>query len=108
MAEKPVAQVFLLCAAYCIARGHTRINELPGTLDLDIDSEWSIRFNGQREAVDGIPPYRCLLSRNGWPAALAGPGGGELLNTAEDDVIAVLEAAIRREGGELPYEADNA
>lgn len=73
--------------------------------------EWSIGVNGNRTPVEDprtpgamIPPINCIVLYNGWPFGVFDPGGGVCARGSEgneDNLIAALEAEIRRLGGDV-------
>lgn len=53
----------------------------------------------QRGPRGGVPPWSCLITRQGFPVAIVDPRGGILTGNNEDDLIAILETEIQRAKG---------
>ena len=95
-----------------LACGVTRISELPGCWERDIDGHWWIAVNGgtaPRECSRGatVPAVTAYVEYNGFPAGFLGPSagilaGGEAAN--EGALIAAVEAATAKWIDEGPVE----
>ena len=104
MSGERISEAFAVVVELATALGVKRINELPGTWDVQIDEHWKVRVNAQKTELDCIPPYHASVEWNGFPAGLFSPAGGiiaagELANEAS--FIAAVRARIAKE---LPAE----
>lgn len=94
--EKHLAE-FLL--EYAISEGATKLHLLPGLWESKIDDHWTIKCNGHKETMEGVPPFCWYIEYNGWPAGiikLRGEGviaAGEGAN--EKTLIAAIEAKMK-------------
>lgn len=93
-----------------LARGHTKICDLPGALVMKLDDNWTVAMHGHDEPTDvpeqegcmgikGLAPCTVAIYWNGWIAGLVDAGGGQMAWGAaanEDTFIEALDAAIER------------
>lgn len=79
-----IAHLFLEYAKFL---GVKSISNLSGLWESKIDDQWTIKCNGHKETIDGVPGFSWLIEYNGWPAGIldimgdgiicAGEGGNE-------------------------------
>lgn len=77
----------------------TKINELPGLWEHQIDDLWLIKVNGHDKEVEHVPPFSAYITFNGWPAGVIDPFGGCIVasdHCNEDSFISAIGAAIER------------
>jgi hypothetical protein len=82
-------------------RGVTKINELPGCWEIQVDSAWWLAVNGHRETTKcskgtEVLPFHAYVEFNGWPAGIFNPYGGTMAAGTvanEDAFIAAVKAA---------------
>ena len=80
------------------AMGVSHINKLPGLWECKIDEKWSVKVNGHAETVENLPPYRCLVEYNGWPAGVVSPFDGVIaagVDANEDALIKAIRKKIK-------------
>lgn len=75
--------------------GVENIKELEGCWEYRFGDKWLLKMNGHPEEIDGVPAFHCYMERGGFPAAVFNPYGGTTLGGSEDELIAVLDEAIR-------------
>jgi hypothetical protein len=85
------------------ALGARDIGNLPGCWYHRIDDKWEVAVNGHEVPTPcaeygerPIAPGTAYLRCNEWPAAFLDPKGGCLIGGTEDELLAVLDAAIER------------
>jgi hypothetical protein len=101
-----VCEAFVVLADFALSHGCPPLNTLPGCWTRQVDEQWWIAVNGNKEARPAespqhagqpimVKPYECYVEYNGWPAGLFSPGGGTIAAGAganEDTFIAALRA----------------
>jgi hypothetical protein len=100
----PVSEVMAEIAAMAAALGVTRINEMEGCWEHQIDDQWWVAVNGHQEDMEcstggKVPPYGMWFEYNGWPAGLVGASGGWVAAGAaanEDSLIDAIKAATAK------------
>ena len=96
-AEKvPITRVFAKVVDLAEAVGVTKISQLAGCWEYRIDDKWSLKVNGHREEVDGLPAFHGMATCNEWPASIFSPFSGTVLGGTEDELLEVLDGAIAR------------
>ena len=98
-----IVEAFAEIVALSQRLGVTRINELKGCWEHQVDEQWHISLNGHQEPVRcsagvEVPPFHCYVQYNGWPAGVIEPGGGCLVGSGlpgenEKAFIEALRAA---------------
>ena len=94
-----ITEVFVELVALAERLGISRVNELPGCWEYQIDDEWSIAVNGHREPVECsagvmVQPFSAYVQWRGWPAGVIDPVGGMIVahaNANEDGLIAAIK-----------------
>ena len=94
-------EAFARIAELATALGVSKIGQLPGCWEHQVDERWWIAVNGGKEAranSDGfeVPSFSAVVKFNGWPAGVIDPYAGVLAAGAaanEDTFIAALQAA---------------
>ncbi len=92
---------FTLLADLGLKDGVAPINQFDGCWERQI-GDWWIALNGHREERKcshggTVPPFKCYIEWNGWPAGLIGPYGGVLAAGAaanEDTFIAAIKEEL--------------
>lgn len=68
-----------------------------------LKADWTLTVNGTGETRDNIPPYHASitgLTATGWPiVAIISPAGGNIIGCTEDEILAVLDAALAETEG---------
>jgi hypothetical protein len=100
--EEPFAEAFGAILELADVLGVKHIYKLPGLWCVDVDEHWTIRMNGHREEVGGVPAHTAALEYNGWPAGMSQPSGGiiaagELAN--ENSFIEAINRRVEKELG---------
>jgi len=98
-----VCEAFVRMAELAGALGVSRINELPGCWEHQVDAKWWISVNGSKDLrrnSDGIElsPFSMAVKFNGWPAGIIDLAGGVIAAgecANEDTFIAALQAATQ-------------
>ena len=98
---------FSLVADLVIARGQAPMTQYDAPLHVPIDDRWEGWINGSDEdsvIADAatssmaheatVPPFSFMAFRLGWLAGIIDPGGGTVIGSSEDELVAALEAAI--------------
>lgn len=106
MVEKQISEAFVEIAEMAARMGVTRIDQMDGCWEVDVDARWRLSVNGHAEPMvnrDGIevPPLTAYVEFNGWPAGFISPRGGILPAGSaanEDALIDALRAAALGEG----------
>lgn len=103
MRSPGISRAFLRLADYHRALGDPPLRDLPETWERDIDDVWRVRMG------PSVNPVGCAeILYRGSPVGLISPGAGTVMPGVERDLIAALEAAVRREGGTLTEEVRDA
>ena len=98
-----MSEVFKKFCEYAMALGHTKINQMPGCLELQIDSRWWAAINAHPETMacskgTEVPPFCVYFECDGWPCAVVGHDGGSFIGLGEgnreDALIAALDEAM--------------
>lgn len=108
-----LCEAFSVMAELATALGVSKIGNLPGCWEHQIDDQWWISVNGHDKAVsnrDGfnVEPFSMAITYNGWPAGICYRNGGliaagECAN--EDTFISAMQAAIQRVSGSVGHDA---
>lgn len=83
--------------------GVTKINELPGCWEIQVDERWWLAVNGHQQSIAcskgfEVAPFAAYVEFNGWPAGEVTPVGGLLAASSqanEANLIAALKARVR-------------
>jgi hypothetical protein len=104
MSEQPICEAYSAIAEMGLSLGVRRLCDMEGCWEHQINDEYWVAANGHKEPVKcstgaKVPGFHFYVMRNGWPAALLGPGGGTVLaswdgeETLEDAIIDAVQAA---------------
>jgi hypothetical protein len=108
--ERPILTAMDAVAQLAISLDAIPLHKHAGCWEHQIDKQWWIAFNGQKQAVEcskgiSVDPYHVYIEFNGWPAGIINPFegtlcAGEIAN--ESTFIAAVEKATARAaiGGE--------
>lgn len=104
--ERPLSEAFTRVCDLALALGVKSIKDLPGCWEYQVDEHWWIAVNGHNGATRcakgaDVPPFRCYVEFNGWPAGIIDPYGGTIVAgeaANEDAFIAALDKAIEAVG----------
>ncbi|MCK4665088.1 MAG: hypothetical protein KAT68_19625 [Bacteroidales bacterium] len=85
------------------------IKDLPGLWIYEIDKHWKIKLNGHKEEIDNIPPYRCVIEFNGFPAGIINPYGGTIAGgiANEDSFIEAIDNKMKKLIKHFPEKINN-
>lgn len=83
--------------------GVTKINEMDGCWEHQVDEKWWIACNGHQETTRNshgaeVPPFHVYVEYNGWPAGLINPRQGVIAageGANERTFIAALRKAAK-------------
>ncbi len=101
-------EIFVKAVDVALASGAEDIKRLPGIHRLDLGAGWTMETNGHAEEMHGVPPYSVAVLRWWLPRAIVNAAFGQVVGGpgAEDEVIAVLDAALARYRAEKGDGAD--
>lgn len=105
MGEPMISEAFYEIANMAQRMGVTRIDQMEGCWEVDVDDHWRLSVNGHGEPTknrDGteVPPITAYVEWNGWPAGLIHPAGGTMAAGSaanEGALIEALKAAATKE-----------
>ena len=98
-AVSKIAEAFVAVADLAMRLGLSRLNELPGCWERQIDADWWIALNAHDvptkcSAGPDVPPFSVYIRWRDWPTGVIDPGGGVLMmGPGEDAFIAAVERA---------------
>lgn len=97
MGERPISELFILFAEWCVANGHVDLSQREDCPSFEI-AGWTFTLNpsGDERKHEGltVPPFSLLImSAGGWPG-FCDPFGGAMMVGMENDAIAVLRRAL--------------
>lgn len=102
MAEtESISEAFEAIVELAQAMGVSKINQLPGCWEVQVDDQWRISLNGHAEPTKDslgheVPPYHCSVDFNGWPAGIFSPKGGIIAAGAAANEDALIEALRKK------------
>lgn len=110
-----MSTLFFRAAELHAALGLEPLNRAPGLWVQDLGEGWQIKVNGHPKIIDGIPHCHLVGLYRGLPVVFCTPDDGLSVGgpdpttgrTAEDDLVAALERAIR-EAGATPQDVERA
>lgn len=96
---RQISEAFYAISQLALMRGHKKIKDLDGCLEMDIDDNWSVSLNGHKTLTldsmgTSVPPRTVIAYRNSMPVASIGTTGGEVVGGAEDELIAAIYKAL--------------
>ena len=97
--EHPISEAFAKLCSLALQRGFKDLAAIDGCFEHDVDADWHITLNAHNEMradSQGCPvqPFNMVVTHNDFPVGVIGPGGGALLEGAEADFIAALDAQL--------------
>lgn len=99
-----IPEVYMLATELAKARGYTDlVHTIKPDEYVDIQftvgtEEWRLRITPHADNPNGWKPFRWLIERNGWPAAVIDPDGGTV-TMSEDQICAILKGQIEEAQG---------
>lgn len=92
-APMSISELFAEIAGWAQRHGAINIGAMDSSWRGETD-EWLVEINGQKDEVDGIPPFSARLRHKTLVQfAVVGPGSDALIGASEDDLIAHFRAA---------------
>jgi hypothetical protein len=67
---------YMWIVALCLKMGYKETHKLEKPLEVQIDDQWSFKFNGKPYEVDGIPKLNVVVSFEGYPTGVFSVEGG--------------------------------
>jgi len=98
-----VSEAFAAIAELALSLGASRICDLPGCWEHQIDAQWWVSVNGHRDPCrdsrgHDVPGFTAFLEYAGWPAGLIDPRGGVIAAGGAANEGTFIEAVRKATG----------